>query len=79
MPNEIPDDIVTRITDKFLDDIGEHVTSARVFITYPIGDGNSASLSLGVGEYNAQRGQIHEWCIKCDERVRSSVRKEDEE
>ena len=79
MPDDIPDDIVTKLVKKFIEDIGEHVTSARVFVTYPVEQGDTCSYTSGHGDYSAQRGQIHEWQLKCDEQVRIRARKESEE
>lgn len=64
----------------FVDQLGEHVDSVRVFVTFPTLDGkpHTAGLTVGIGNFYAQQGQIQEWMVTQDERVRDHVRGEDE-
>lgn len=74
MTNEIEIKIV-----KFMDDLGEHCESIRLFTTFPEGDGCTGSFTIGRGNFHAQRGQIQEWLINQDENVRINARKKDDE
>jgi hypothetical protein len=63
----------------FVDQLGEHVDSVRVFITFPTHDGhpNTAGFNSGIGNFYAQYGQVREWMLTQDERVRENVRREE--
>lgn len=49
-------------------------SSVRVFVTFPDGEENSGSYSLGAGDFYAQLGCIREWVTIQDERARMHAR-----
>ncbi len=72
------DEIESKIV-KFMDDLGEHCESIRLFTTFPEGDGCTGSFTIGRGNFHAQRGQIQQWMIRQDENVRINERKDSKE
>lgn len=72
------DEIESKIV-KFMDDLGEHCESIRLFTTFPEGDGCTGSFTIGRGNFHAQRGQVQEWLINQDENVRINARHKDDE
>lgn len=51
--------------DAFLKEIGDHVDSARIFITRPCDDSADATscYTIGKGNFHAQYGQVREWIL----------------
>lgn len=57
----------------------EHADSVRIFITIHTGDKSETfGYSTGLGNFQAQYGQIREWMIRQDERVKIHARSEEE-
>lgn len=59
-----------------LDVLGEHFDSVQIFCTrHEMGtDNGTVSLSRGIGNWFARRGQIIHWLTKCDEENRIEAR-----
>lgn len=66
---------------KHLHELGEHFETVHIFLTKhePVIDEGTVTLQMGVGNWYARYGQITEWKIKQDERIRVDERKLDDE
>jgi hypothetical protein len=58
-------------------DLGEHFTTVQIFVTKTEG-GYTDLLSQGEGSYCARYGNVKEWVIREEERMRLKVRKQEE-
>lgn len=57
----------------------EHADSVRIFITTHTGEKSETSTyTTGLGNFQAQYGQIREWLIRQDERVKIHARSQEE-
>lgn len=54
-------DLVDSIVERFIRELSEHTESIRVFVTYPDGNDETCALTMGHGNYYAQRGQVDSW------------------
>lgn len=72
-------DIVEKLADKLVSELGEHCDSVRVFCTMNEGNGETASYTVGDGNFHAQTGQVKEWLIRQDEIVREHARKNNDD
>lgn len=63
---------IIKLVDDAASSLLEHCDSVRIFVTMPSQDTalNTASYSSGRGNYHAQVGQIKEFIIRDDERIR---------
>lgn len=68
------------IVAKHLNELGEYFDTVRIFVT--TGNDNESSrwvsYSEGRGNFYAQKGQIEEWVVREDERIRIDERKDAE-
>ncbi|MGP1665752.1 MAG: hypothetical protein ACTS5I_07570 [Rhodanobacter sp.] len=65
--------------EKALESLSEHFDSCQIFVTrHESGtlDG-TVNVNLGVGNWYARYGQVHEWLIKQDEMARVKARRDD--
>lgn len=60
--------------DKAAEELGEHVDSVQIIITYHRGDrGESASYSNGKGCFYARMGAVKEWVIRQDQYTKTDA------
>jgi hypothetical protein len=73
-PEKDDRDLVEKLIDKALHELGEHCDSVRIFTTER-GDspGITSSMSKGVGNFYAQKGQVQAWLVQENERLRAEV------
>lgn len=70
-----------KIVNRFLDEIGEHVDSAQVFVTRKRDDGNQGTshMAKGTGNWFSRYGQIKIWVLREEERQSAEIWRESEE
>lgn len=56
-----------------LETLGEHFDHVHIFTQRDSGDHNTATVSLGSGGWYARYGQIREWLVKEEYRMRCEV------
>lgn len=73
-------DAELEIIRRHADQLGEHFDAVHIFATkhLPSEMGGTATFQLGVGNWYARYGHIHEWMIKQDEFARINARQPDE-
>lgn len=66
---------------KAVEDLGEYYESVHIFVTRHDsgGAGGTINLNMGCGNWFARYGQVTEWILKCDERSKCFIRREEKE
>lgn len=60
--------------------LGEHFDSVQILCTRhePGTDDGTVNVNYGVGNWFSRYGQAREWLIKCEERTKAFVRREED-
>lgn len=79
MSDEPPKDELNALADKLeriSDDLTEFFDAVQIFATKKADDGTGESRhwAVGNGNFYARLGQVHEWLIAEDERIREHMR-----
>lgn len=61
--------------------LGEHFDSVQILTTRhePGTEDGTVNVNYGVGNWFTRYGQVREWLIKCEERTKAFVRREEEQ
>jgi hypothetical protein len=60
--------------------LGEHFDTIQIFVTRHVAeDDDTITAHYGTGHWLARLGQVRDWVIQQDERVRCRTRREDED
>lgn len=72
---------IKALVQKAAADLGEHFESVRIFVSWPHEDKAHVTKTYddGTGNWYASYGQIRQWILMEEERMRAAARKEFEE
>ncbi len=70
-------DHVCKLLDALVAQLMEHVSSVQIFVTFP-DDEQTMGTHAGDGDWYARQGIVREWMTKDDERIRSTIRRDDD-